>query len=178
MRLLSFRNNEDKMPILVYLIEGPLVKDNFINYDIIDSALLGTSIRDGFILLYSNDINHTMKLIKKIYNKSADYFDILHNKEDKYLKSLNIKTCKKENLNPETCYILQLSQIPNLSVNCAKEIAKLWPNFNILLADINSNKLAFFNKIKEIKVGTRKIGPVLSQKIIDYLCHSSSDEVA
>ena len=89
----------------------------------------------------------------------------------KYLKSLNtnIKTCKKENLTPDKCFILQLAQIPNVSVNIAEQIAKLYPNFGSLINDINLDKVLFYNKIKEIKIGSRKIGPVLAQRFIDYL---------
>ena len=168
-RLLSAVNPDESRPILAYLIEG--TGSLYINKDIIESAILGTSIRDGFIIIYSDSVEHTMKIINKIYNKSDDYFNNTTNINSKYLKSLNtnIKTCKKENLTPDKCFILQLAQIPNVSVNIAEQIAKLYPNFGSLINDINLDKVLFYNKIKEIKIGSRKIGPVLAQRFIDYL---------
>ena len=163
-RLKSYINSDDTLPKLVYLIEGDR-SSNFINFDTIDSAILGTSIRDGFTILYSTDLEHTYKLITKLYTKIPDY---LNNKVIKnYLST--VKICKKDNMTPDKCYIMQLACIPNLSITIAENIAKYYPSLVVIIDEINNNELEFFNKLKEIKSNNRKIGPVLAKKIIEYI---------
>lgn len=168
-RLESYTNYDDTKPILVYLIEGDLTfeTDNHINYDIIDSALLGTSIRDNYKIIYSNDILHTIKLIDKIYNKIEEYLNPDIKKEKNYLST--IKLCKKDNLTPNKCYIMQLACIPNLSTNMAEHITKVYPTMLSLVNSIKDNEKATINIIKDIKINNRKIGPVMAQKLVKYL---------
>jgi crossover junction endonuclease MUS81 len=165
-RLESYTNFDNTKPKLIYLIEGQYGIDKHINYDTIDSALLGSSIRDNYKIIYSVNIDHTIKLIDKTYNKIDEYI----NKNTNTTNYINtVKTCKKENLTPDKCYILQLACIPNLSTNIAENIAKIYPTFEKLIEEIKLNEKIVYEKIKETKINNRKIGPVLSAKLIKYL---------
>ena len=167
-RLKSFRNHDETIPILIYLIEGEYGMDTYLNYDILDSAILGTNIRDNFKIIYTQNLNHTINILDKIYNKLDKYINNVENKLD-YLNNTTVKTCKKENLTPDICYKMQLTCIPNVSNNIAENICKIYPNFTSLINSINEDENKVYVILKEHKINNRKIGPVLSKKIINYL---------
>jgi len=62
-----------------------------------------------------------------------------------------------------------LACIPNLSTNIAENIAKIYPTFEKLIEEIKLNEKIVYEKIKETKINNRKIGPILSAKLIKYL---------
>ena len=87
-----------------------------------------------------------------------------------------IKTKKKDNMTPEMCYLFQLCQIPGVSSNSAKVISTKYPNMTSLINEYN-NTLELNDKelmLCELKMTSqtgkvRKLGPVLSKRIYNYL---------
>lgn len=88
----------------------------------------------------------------------------------------NIKIKKKENNNPENCNIIMLCQIPGVSTKISKTIFDKYTNI--------SNLVLEYNKLETLKEKetllkdytfpinqnkTRKIGPVLSKRVYEYL---------
>ena len=89
-----------------------------------------------------------------------------------YLECL--KTVKKDNITKDNCYILQLSQIPGVSVKIATAIAKKYPSFKKILEAYNeisdSDESEKERLLAEIKVNdNRKLGKVLSSRLYQYL---------
>jgi ERCC4-type nuclease len=95
-------------------------------------------------------------------------------KENNYVDNIKIK--KKENNNPENCSIIMLCQIPGVSTKISKTVFNNYTNI--------SNLVIEYNKLIEIKDKeqllkdlsfeinndkTRKIGPVISKRIYNYL---------
>ena len=95
-------------------------------------------------------------------------------KEVNYVDNIKIK--KKENNNPENCSIIMLCQIPGVSTKISKTIFNKYINISNLV--IEYNKLLEVkdkeNLLKELSFEinnnkTRKIGPVISKRIYEYL---------
>lgn len=95
-------------------------------------------------------------------------------KEVNYVDNIKIK--KKENNNPENCSIIMLCQIPGVSTKISKTVFSKYTNI--------SNLVIEYNKLLEVKDKeqllkdlsfeinndkTRKIGPVISKRIFEYL---------
>lgn len=162
-----------------YLIEGPYPNASASSCKFLpvpaatlDSAILGTAFRDGFIMMYSQSVEHSAELLIKLQQKLPEY---LKQKSDRGVADGEpteyaslIKTVKKDNLTVETCYLSQLAQIPGLSVNMATVIAKEWNSMWKLLSDINT-KPETEKKLAGLQVGARKLGPVLASRMMTYL---------
>lgn len=88
----------------------------------------------------------------------------------------NIKIKKKENNNPKNCNIIMLCQVPGVSTKISKTIFDKYTNLSNLVLEYNKLETL---KEKEILLKdytypinqnkTRKIGPVLSKRIYEYL---------
>jgi ERCC4-type nuclease len=162
------------VPFVAYLIEGPKdLRNKYIKYDTIDSALLGTSFRDNFKIIYSDNINHTARLIIKLFNKLSEY----KNSINEYTYLSHIKLSKKDNIDPETCFVIQLAQIPGISIGFAECIIKEFKTFYNLNHLCINDKVVAYERLKNIEVSTRVLGPKMAQKIIDYLSFGHCYEV-
>lgn len=192
-RLKAFRSEQKKNginTIIMYIIEGNLC-DYSINCEKLSqkNALFGSMlnkiVRDDFIVYRTFSMSETIDFIKRLQNKLQDYSrniqikdncDSNINIETEYLKS--IKIAKKENMTPKNCYILQLSQIPGVSIEIAQKIAKTYPSMKDIiqafnqLSNIKERKLMLANiRLNE----KRRLGIVLSEKIYSYLNSSDGD---
>jgi crossover junction endonuclease MUS81 len=112
----------------------------------------------------SNDDSNNIKIIElKSNNVSSKYVD-------------NIKIKKKENNNPNNCNIIMLCQIPGVSTKISKTICDKYSCISNLVLEYNK-----LNTLKEKETllkdysysinndKTRKIGPVISKRIYEYL---------
>ena len=81
-----------------------------------------------------------------------------------YIDNCKIKTEKNKNIDKYTCYLLQLSQIPSISKEIAKNISSIYPSLSILLKTLNDSddKIGLLMKID-------KIGKTKAITIINYL---------
>jgi hypothetical protein len=78
----------------------------------------------------------------------------------------SLKARKKSNLTPSICYQLQLSTIPDISVNMAEKIAEVYPNLRSLMeAMVEGGD----QTLAEIKVGRNRLGKVRSARIYQFL---------
>lgn len=171
------RYHEQKVRILseyephncTYIIEGPeptLIGDNVL------SAVVHTRYRDRIHVVYTADIAGTAEYIQSVFKRvvaNPDYFTQSLNQQQQeppnYLSTIKIK--KKDNITPESCYLLQLSQIPGVSIKIATEIAKVYPNYYILLKTLkdlptDQDRIKLLKQIKMIAVKK-------AQVIIEYL---------
>jgi len=67
-----------------------------------------------------------------------------------------------ENLTPEMTYLMQLAQIPGLSMTIAQDIAKVYPCFSELLKAIGENGAKAFDHIAGM-------GKMRSKKMLEYI---------
>ena len=163
-----------------YLIEGPYPsrgqKFGRIPVPTLDSSILGTTIRDGYTMVHSQNLKHSADLIRKILAKLETYITDSGQTEiidDQYKASL-MSTVKKDNLTPEVCYLSQLAQIPSVSTLYAASIAKKYPTMKSLVTECKEvSDLA--DLIFTMKTGgTRRIGNAVANKIMKYLINPSS----
>ena len=78
-----------------------------------------------------------------------------------------MKKKKIDNIDPTVCYIMQLSQIPNISTKLAENISKVYPNMIELITTLQN----IDTQDAKIKVLTQidKIGREKAQAILKYL---------
>jgi len=162
-------------PTKAYLIEGarPTSTSNSnkfskITPSTLDSAILGTSLRDGFTIITSQSLEHTAELLLKLLDKLPEYISAKSEPADSYVSL--IKTAKKENMTAENCYISQLCQIPGVSTTIASAIAVAYPNMWKFMEMLNTNTFdSAVNKIATLPLETRVVGPAIAKKIISYM---------
>jgi ERCC4-type nuclease len=125
--------------------------------------------RDNIRILFTKNTSETATLILSISTKMIDNPKKFINKSlmnlDSDLSSQNVNTegsstiitsvytdfiklkkNKIDNIDINTCYIMQLSQIPHISNVIAKNIAKKYPTMIELITKINNSE----DKIKEL----------------------------
>ena len=154
-------------------------------WDLSDKIVLGcitsTLIRDDLKVFRTVSINETISFLERIYRRLIDNPNkiLSNNDSDKivhvnYANTLKIK--KKENLTPQVCNIIQLSQIPNISQSMASAILDKYGSiFNVCRAymDIDDAKMRE-KMVSEIKYDVangkqRRIGLVASSRLYQYL---------
>jgi|694.fasta_scaffold79248_4 ERCC4-type nuclease len=165
--LASCRNNN-------YIIEGDCIISNkdYRNQKILTSVYLNSIYRDNINVFFTNDINDTATFILLLACKIIDKPENYLNKSDgticNYLDNCKIKTKKICNIDKDNCYLMQLSQIPGISIEIARKIKDIYSTLPILiksLQELNDKKLQL-NLLMEID----KIGKQKALNIIEYLC--------
>lgn len=158
-RLLNYENN----PKILYLIESKVTNIN----KIIDSSFIGMILRDNINIIYSYSVNHSSILINKIFEKHILFSNNNNNNSKEYVNS--IKSCKKENINPDNCFIIQLAQIPGFSISIGTKIKEKYNNMYLLTKFINEQDKTFIIKeLSNIQLEKRKLGKILAEKLYSY----------
>lgn len=157
-----------------YIIEGDTITSskNFKNQKKLTSVYLNSIYRDNFNIFFTSNIDDTatfiLILVSKIIEKPENYLNLNSNNSNKdYIDVCRIKSQKNKNIDKDTCYLLQLSQIPGISKELAKKIKEIYPTMSNLIKSIESqdnikSKISLLTKID--KIGVQK-----AQLIIDYL---------
>lgn len=166
LRLLSNYNSNN----ITYIIEGDtiiksLLKDN----KKISSAYFSLLYRDNIKLIFLNNIDETATFILSLCCKIIDNPDKYKktDSEINYIENVKIKQKKIENITPEICFIMQLSQIPTISHTIAKNIANKYNNFKVLITEID--KIDSYNNKIKLLTNIDKIGIEKAKKILEYL---------
>jgi len=152
-----------------YIIEKDKTTDvKFMN--ILRQLIIRIQLKDRMCVFITDSTKDTVNLIKelkrkleidkKLYLFDNNITNITNNNID-YINTLS--TSKKDNLTPYTCFILQLSQIPNISKKTAKNIADKYNNWIQLLEGIK-NKTEFLNNLKNNNFGKKKY-----EQLLQYL---------
>jgi len=167
--------------IVIYLIEG-LPGDSWeVNaaLDKIYGSWAGIILRDKMNVLRSFDVEESAKLILKFYKRAQEFNLGVGSAGGEgpsesgtssldYLKTIKLQ--KKANITPNNILILQLSQIPGISVNMADKIHALYPTLQKLIEYYESlEESSRAMALKDISVGARKLGKSASEKIYKYL---------
>ena len=131
------------------------------------------TFRDNIKIIFSKNLIETseyIRMLKKKIEKTPEFF--IKTQEEKSETSYldTVKVAKKDNMNPKLCNIVQLSQIPGVSKQTAETIINKYGSLINLITEYNKlDKDKATAMLKEIKLANRKVGPVLSKRIYDYL---------
>ena len=155
-----------------YIIEGTdiIASNNHHSQQILTSCFYHSMYRDNIKVLFTKNINETSTLLLLLSTKILDnpnkFINENNENNDKndYIDICKIKSKKIDNIDKDTCYLLQLSQIPGISKTIAKNIKDIYPTLNILLKKINET-----NKPIEVLMEIPNIGKQKATKIIEYL---------
>lgn len=161
----SFNNN--------YIIEGDTITSNknFKNQKTLTSIYLNSIYRDKINVFFTTNIDDTVTflllLVSKIIEKPENYLNENNKIPQEYIDVCKIKSQKNKNIDKDTCYLLQLSQIPNISKEIAKKIKEIYPTISSLIKALEEqpdekSKISLLTKID--KIGNQK-----AILIIDYL---------
>ncbi len=163
LRLLTAYNNN-----VNYIIEGTdiIASNNNHHQELLTSIYYNSIYRDNIKVFFTKNINDTITFILLLCTKIINKPDNFNKRElsTEYIDNCKIKTKKIENIDKETCYLLQLSQIPGISKQIAKNIKDIYPSMNILLKTLNENE----NPAK-LLMQISNIGQQKANKIIEYL---------
>jgi crossover junction endonuclease MUS81 len=183
-RLLNCGLNPDK---IIYIIEGSKLCLSDLNDKAVISCITSMMLRDNLKVFRTIDINETLRFLERIYNRLIDNpKKLLSNTNDKnintnYANSLKVR--KKENLTPQVCNILQLSQIPSVSQSMASIILDKYGSiFNLCdaynhIEDIKDREKMVAELKYDIANGKqRKVGLVASSRLYQYLTISYLDK--
>lgn len=175
-RMLSSYNQK----FLSYIIEEDDILSSKIyskNKSIIQGAYINTMFRDNIRILFTKNTSETATLLlsiaikmidnpKKFCNSNINCISnsIMTAAPAVYTDFIKLKKNKIDNIDVNTCYIMQLSQIPHISNVIAKNIAKVYPNIIDLITKLNSSE----DKNKEL-CKIEGIGKEKALIIIKYL---------
>lgn len=180
--LVDSRYHEQKMRLkstmekcrVIYVIEGGLndlsAYNSTFTIDTYNGCLIGTIFRDKIPVYVAADINHTIELIDGICKRLHKYEKDLQDDTDctkaesDYCKTIKLR--KKDNLTPYVIFISQLRVIPGVSAQIAEKIAEIYPSMTALIKALENDGI---NVIKNIKISTRCIGNVLSERIYNSI---------
>jgi len=154
-----------------YIIEGSdiIASNNLHNQNLLTSIYFNSTYRDNIKIFFTKNINDTttflLMLSTKIIDKPHNFIlNETQKTEPDYIDICKIKSKKSDNIDKETCYLLQLSQIPNISKQIAKNIKDVYPTMKILI-----NTLATSENPNELLMKIPNIGKQKANKIIEYL---------
>jgi len=147
---------------ITYIIEGDnILSTRQFKKDLLSSIYLYSIFRDNIHLVFTNDVEETATFILTLCTKMVDKPEKFVKKKGDYMD--NVKMKKIKNITPETCYLMQLSQIPSISINIARIIANTYPSLHDLFSALNnsSDKIKLLSKLE-------KIGNEKAIKILEY----------
>jgi len=155
-RMLSTYNQK----YLSYIIEEDDIISSKVyskNKSTIQGVYINTLFRDNIRILFTKNISETVTLILSIAIKMIDnpkkFISSSNNANTEisaassmsqsitdtssYTDFIKLKKKKIDNIDVNTCYIMQLSQIPHISNVIAKNISKIYPNMIELITKLN-----------------------------------------
>ena len=129
----------------------------------LEASIKDGRYRDGFQVLHTSGVADTVWHLSQIQERMAipdkTAFDPSNGE---YASAVKSKTKKCENLTPEMTYLMQLAQIPGLSMTIAQDISKVYPCFSALLKAIGENGAKAFDAIAGM-------GKMRSKKMLEYI---------
>lgn len=178
-RMLSTYNQK----YLSYIIEEDDILSSKIyskNKSMVQGAYINTLFRDNIRILFTKNIGETVTLLLSIAIKMIEHPKKFANNNDLsmvsdisqdthvvsstqsvYTDFIKLKKKKIDNIDINTCYIMQLSQIPHISNVIAKNIANTYPNMIELITKLNDSE----DKVKELckidGIGKEKAGTII-----------------
>ena len=163
---------------IVYVIEGEFKEGlNLLPYSTLLSSIVGMIVRDNIKVYRTFNLIETADFIRKIMDKASSYKkDKKDNVEADYLGCV-LKQKKKDNLTTDNIFILQLCQIPNITLNMAIGISSKYNNLVNLIKEYNEcdNKEKMLIGCEyTVNDKVRKIGKNIAEKVYNGLYNNSN----
>ena len=137
-----------------YILEGIFKYSD--DDEIIKSAMINTTIRDGIGVFRTSSLEDTFHLLKSIVQRvdsSPEKYVIQsipgESSPSEHNAGCHLKPSALATHKHETTYVNMLCQIPNVSLKTAKAIEALYPTFQDLMHEIGS--LCEEEKLKKLK---------------------------
>jgi crossover junction endonuclease MUS81 len=127
-----------------YIIEGDTITShkNFNNQKLLTSIYYNSTYRDKINVFFTSNVDDTstfiLLLATKIIDKPENFICSSSDNNHDYIDVCKIKTKKCANIDKDTCYLLQLSQIPTISKEIAKKIKEVYPTMPVLIQTLES----------------------------------------
>jgi len=136
------------------------------------NSLLNRMLAEDIPVIRAETIGETVTWISKIMDKIGDFITQVGNPSGEpmhYLETIKVK--KSENVDENNCYLLQLRQIPGVSQQGALAIREHHSSFPKLIDSYRAlpTEKMRDNMLAKIVVGQRKLGPVLSKRIHQFV---------
>jgi ERCC4-type nuclease len=153
-----------------YIIEGSdiISSNNNHNQELLTSIYYNSIYRDNINVFFTKNINDTITFIlllaTKIIKKPENFIKEKQQLSTNYIDNCKIKTKKCDNIDKDTCYLLQLSQIPGISKQIAKNIKDIYPTMILLLKTLETS-----SEPSKLLMKIDNIGQQKANKIIEYL---------
>ncbi len=165
----------------LYLIEGSyedldLKYNKTFNLEKLKGCIINTMVRDNINVYLTKNMDESAIFITDIAKRLPKYANLLVKNENQFenidtndlIYSNSLKSKKKDNMNTTVCFINQLHQIPGVSVNMAQNIVDQYLSMSNLISKYNETEDKE-GMLKDIKVNNRKLGPVVSKRVYQYL---------
>jgi ERCC4-type nuclease len=153
-----------------YIIEGSdiISSNNNHNQELLTSVYYNSIYRDNINIIFTKNVNDTttfiLLLATKIIKKPENFIKEKEQLSTDYIDNCKIKTKKCDNIDKDTCYLLQLSQIPGISKQIAKNIKDVYPTMILLLKTLETS-----SEPSKLLMKIDNIGQQKANKIIEYL---------
>ncbi len=166
---------------ILYILEGR-TKDIPAHTKTLFGMIINTMYRDMIPVIRLESIEETIFFIKRIIEKiESNDMSICSNNDNvgetdtnlEYLSTIKLK--KKDNMTSNNCSILQLAQIPGMSIQNAQIIINTYQSLANLINiyfQTDEDKRTMLLSDLEISIANgkkRKLGKVLSERIYQYL---------
>ena len=161
-RLLSNYSNNN----IIYLLEGDIQQHKkMFNIDIIYGSVVNTILRDKIKIIFSKDLDESIKFIKLLENRIINKPEFFCDKvECDYTNTIKLK--KKDNVTPKLYQIGLIAQIQGLSITKAKIIIEKYGNLCNLIEFLRSDDL---KELEDLKVNNRRLGTKAVSKMKEFL---------
>jgi ERCC4-type nuclease len=124
--------------------------------------VMNTLYRDGIHVLFMDTIEDTAKWVllcaQKISQHPEKFRSPVEIRDSDYTQCIKLKSRRMDNITPDQCFIMQLSQIPTISNTLAKSIAHVFPTMSNLYQTLmpldRETRLSKFRDIP--KIGRKK----------------------
>lgn len=162
---------------ITYILEGDLPERHGLGDEVLSSMSIHTMFRDGIRIVRTASLAETFQWLVSVAErcvKNPAYFaaaaspsgagtgaDAAGGAAAAYLASVQIKTRRAANTTPRSVYLLQLSQLPGISLKTAEAIAGAYSSWPALVGAVATTPA----KIKDIP----GIGPKRAATLIEYI---------
>lgn len=155
---------------LTYIIEGAsptATPDKYgISKSVFDGVYINTMYRDGIHVLHVQDTTDTAKWVlnvaTKVHQNPTKFSSCESDKE--YVSACKAKSRRIDNVDQQTCFLLQLCQIPGVSVKLAKTIQERYASMRGLITALTNSP----HPSKDL-AALPLIGPKKAQVIANFL---------
>ncbi len=163
-RLDLLRQSGSKVLFLIERVE--FSKRAYIDFKLLQGAILNTLFRDEYPILYTDNLENTMEYLELLYKKieKGDFEKIMGSSLE------TTATSYKKKVTNTSYFLTCLSAIPRVSLDIATKINEHYNNLDTLITNYKSTGKELLANI-EVGKGEkkRKLGKKLSSDIYSYL---------